>query len=161
MAVMAVTIPIVLGLVVAGGESSRQAERETRAVMTARSVFEELRRAEDGTSEILQRADLPWVDADPNDASAGEAWLIFEVSREGRLLNLARNMEYEGAWTGQGTDVITIAAVRGLPTVMEGAFLPDGSPLSVFQLEVRVESPARAVARDRGREIFYKSQQLR
>lgn len=161
MAVMSVTIPIVLGLVVAGGESSRQAERETRAVMTARSVFEELRRAENGSSELLQRADLPWVGTDPNDPGAGEAWLIFEVSSEGRLLSLASDMEYEGSWTGPSSEVTTIAAVRGLPTVMEGAFLPDGSPLSVFQLEVRVESPARAIARDRQREIFYRSQQPR
>ena len=42
MGVAAVAVPLALGLILAGLEGSRQAERETRSVMTARSVFEEL-----------------------------------------------------------------------------------------------------------------------
>jgi len=157
MAVMAVTIPIALGLVIAGGESSRQSERTTRAVMTARSVFEELRRASNGSSAILKEADLPWSEVSSENIGESEDWLIFEVDSEGRILGVADEMEYGEGWSGDGSEVTTIAAVRGMATDLEGVQRADGETLTTLQLELRVESPARAQAAHRKQKIYYKT----
>ena len=170
MAVMAISVPLILGLVVAGGEASRQAERETRAVMTARTVFEELRRTRDGNSEFIEESDLPWAAnaaedlIDGGGSSSGgtsDDWLIFELNSDGDILGKAENMGYEGRWTGEGNEVVGLAAVRGYSQEIENVELVDGEPLSVFLIEVRVESPARAEAENRNRSSFIKSDSLR
>lgn len=178
MAVMAIAVPMILGLVVAGGESSRQAERETRAVLTARTVFEEIRRTLDGNSEFIEVADLPWrinaadtsgagvggggaVSGAATTPETGEDWLIFELNRDGEILAQADEMEYEEGWRGSDPAVTALAAVRGYFQEVEDAELVDGEPLQVFRIELRVESPARALARDRERVVFFKSDSLR
>lgn len=178
MAVMAIAVPLILGLVVAGGESSRQAERETRAVITARTVFEELRRALEGNSEFIETNDLPWGSgeispafggiggggsiAGPGSGSEeGSDWLILELDRQGEIVGLADDMKYEERWEGENQDVVGLAAVRGYSQQIENVEISDGEPLSVFRVEVRIESPARAEARNRERLVFVKSDSLR
>ena len=170
MAVMAVTVPLILGLVVAGGEASRQAERETRAVMTARTVFEEIRRARDGNSEFIEAVDLPWdastaeeliEGADSSSEEPSDDWLIFELDSDGEILGKADGLSYDERWTGEGNEVVALAAVRGYFKEIEDVELVEGEPLNVFLIEVRVETPARAVAVDRKSISFIKSDSLR
>ncbi len=166
--VMAVALPLILSVVVAGGESSRQAERETRAVMTARSVFEEVRRALNNNSALIARTDLPWGTEAVNSvgtggvggassaaAEEGGEWLIFELNRDGEIIGRATDMKYEESWRGENADVTALAAVRGYGEEVEGP------SLTVFRIEVRVESPARAAAQYRDREVFIKTDSLR
>ena len=70
-------------------------------------------------------------------------------------------MEYEDRWQGEGSDVVSLAAVRGYSQEVENAEIVDGVPLQVFRMEVRIESPARAESRDRRRLVFIKSDSLR
>lgn len=174
MSVVAVAVPMILGLVVAGGESSRKAERETRAVITARSVFEELSLASRGNSEFISELDLPWSEAEVNagqeggggggtigDSSDEDDWLLLELNRDGDILGVATGMEYEGRWEGEGLDVTGIAAVRGYLEEVEGVVLTDGELLTVFRVEVRVEAPARAELKDRDSFSFLKTESLR
>jgi type II secretory pathway pseudopilin PulG len=178
MAVMAVAVPLVLGLVVASGESSRQAERETRAVITARSVFEELRRAQEGSSDLIRANELPWgsgplntfaagvggggaISGPSGSESGGGEWLILELDRGGEILGLADDMEYEERWDGEDSEVVAIAAVRGYLQEVENVELVAGEPLRVFRVELRIESPARAAARDRESLLFLKTDSLR
>jgi hypothetical protein len=159
MAVMAVTIPLVLALVVAGGESSREAERETRSVMTARSVFEEVRRARVGNSDLVEEGELPWGEGEAGPSFSGEEseWLTFELDREGRLLGVADGVDYEEGLSGDSPEVTAFAAIRGRMAVLEGTTDAEGEPLELFQLELRIESPARGVARARERNLFIKT----
>lgn len=179
MAVMAITVPLILGLVVAGSESSRQSERETRGVITARSVFEEVRRALDGNSEVIDENDLPWGTGAANTAVAGafggssipgpssgsdeggQEWLMLELDRDGVIIGQASDMKYEDRWEGDNAEVTSLAAVRGYADEVENAELVDGVALNVFRLEVRIENPARAKAEDRQRLSFIKSDSLR
>ena len=165
MAVMAVTVPLILGLVVVGSNSSRAAERETRAVMTARSVFEQVRLAREGNSALIEAEDLPWAaDAEPSSSGAGAEnsdWLILELNQTGDILGVAEGMGYEDAWQGSGVQVVGLAAVRGYFQQVENVEVTDGEPLSVFRVEVRVESPARATVASRERSVFIKSDSLR
>ncbi|MDQ8192042.1 type IV pilus modification PilV family protein [Roseibacillus persicicus] len=173
MAVMAISVPLILGLVVAGSESSRQSERETRGVITARSVFEEIRRALDGNSELIETSDLPWgTDSASNSAGffggggssseeGDDDWLILELDLDGAIIGVASDMEYEERWEGENSDVISLAAVRGYGQEVEDAELVPGVPLNVFRVEVRIESPARALAENRSRLTFIKSDSLK
>lgn len=170
MAVMAVSVPLILGLVVAGGEASRQAERETRGVMTARTVFEEIRRAQNGNSAFIDEVDLPWAENTEESmmdgtasASGDEAdeWLIFELNVDGDILRKSDDMEYDGRWSGEGVEVVSLAAVRGYFQEVEDVELADGEPLNVFLVEVRVETPARAEAKNRTRLTFVRSDSLK
>ncbi len=180
MAVMSVSVPLILGLVVAGGESSRRAEQETRAVMTARSVFEELRHAQEGNSGIIAADEIPWGAGPVNAGVAGigggrsipgplsgsensndDGWLLLELDADGALIDLADEMDYEEGWRGLNERVTSIAAVRGFSQEVEDAEISEGQPLRVFRIEVRIETPARAAARSRERTVFIKSDSLR
>ena len=170
MAVMAVSVPLILGLVVAGGEASRQAERETRAVITARTVFEEIRRAREDNSEFIAVTDLPWDEntaetiiegTGASSAGPSDDWLIFELDGDGDILGIADGMSYDERWTGEGVEVVGLAAVRGYFQEIENVELVEGEPLSVFLIEVRVETPARALAVDRDSSSFIKTDSLR
>ena len=183
MAVAALALPLTLGLVVAGGVSSRDAERETRAVITARSVYEEVRRAFNGNSEFVDRDDLPWgtgptIDptggsgtlqggaissggADGNEEEGDPDWLILELNREGEIIGQATSMFYEDAWEGLDSEVVALAAVRGGLREVGDAEVVEGVPLRVFRMELRIETPARASSEDRDRTVFFKSDSLR
>lgn len=160
MAVVAIVIPLVLGLVVAGGEGSRKAERETRAVMTARSVFEETRLALTGNSDLIARDDLPWVNLLDEDSQSTEPsdWLFFELNQEGRILARAQDMTYEDGWRGDTSEVVAFAAIRGQSVQIENTGDGDGMPMQAFQLELRVEDPARGRAEARDRNVFIKTE---
>lgn len=177
--VMAVALPLILGLVVAGGESSRQAEWETRSVITARSVYEELRRAANNNGEFLTQGDLPWPTGVPSNitGAAGGAfggafgggaveeeddgWLILELDKDGRIIGHAADTMYEDAWEGDNVDVASLAAVRGKSQEIENVELAPGVPLNIFRIEVRIESPARAEVENRERIVFIRSDSLR
>lgn len=163
MAVVAIVIPLVLGLVIAGGEGSRKAERETRAVMTARSVFEEARLALTNSSELVQREELPWANIRDGRSEATEPsdWLFFELDQEGRVLRQSPEMTYEEGWRGESPDIVAIAAIRGGLVEIEGTADSEGAPMQIFQLELRVEDPARASANNRERSVFIKTESLR
>jgi len=178
MAVVAITVPLTLGLVLAGGEGSRLAEQETRAVMTSRSVFEELRRAQNNNSAFIDVADLPWGTGNLLNVTGGLAgggsiggnldtrtgdaeWLILELNKEGEIIGLASDMLYDDRWDGRNNEVTALAAVRGYSQEIEDVEVVAGEPLMVFRIEVRVETPARAEAEDRRRTVFIKSDSLR
>lgn len=176
MSVVAVAVPLVLGLVVAGGESSRKAELETRAVITARSIFEEVRLAGASNSELIEELDLPWSEEEvaagqegiggggavgSGNASDEDDWLLLELNRDGEIIGIAREMEYEGRWVGDDVEVTGIAAVRGYLEEVEGVELTAGELLTVFRVEVRIEAPARAEAKDRDSFSFLKTESLR
>lgn len=175
MSVVAVAVPLILGLVVAGGESSRQAELETRAVITARNVFEELRRVQNGSGDFIEVEDLPWAEGAAESLIEGVAgggaasgsgvedadWLIFDLNADGEILGKTEAMEYEGRWEGEGNEVVGLAAVRGYLQELEGVELTGGESLSVFLVEVRVETPARAEAKNRKSFSFVKNDSLK
>ncbi|MBK1833320.1 type IV pilus modification PilV family protein [Roseibacillus ishigakijimensis] len=173
LAVVAIAVPLALGLVVAGGESSRRAEVETRAVMTARSVFEEIRRGLEGNSEHFGPDDLPWGTGAANSSAGGsigsggdddeeeEDWLLLELNRDGEIVGLAEGMTYEEGWEGQDPAVVSLAAVRGYSQQVPDVEIVDGQSLYVFRIEIRIETPARATVENREREVFIKSDSLR
>lgn len=163
MAVVAIVIPLVLGLVIAGGEGSRKAERETRAVMTARSVFEEIRLAFSDGGEIVEQEDLPWIAIQEGRSEGTEQsdWLFFELDQEGRILGQSVDMTYEEGWRGESADVVAFAAIRGGLVEIAGTTDSDGLPMQIFQLELRIENPARALAEDRDRNVFIKTESQR
>jgi hypothetical protein len=70
-------------------------------------------------------------------------------------------MEYEERWDGEDSEVVAIAAVRGYLQEVENVELVAGEPLRVFRVELRIESPARAAARDRESLLFLKTDSLR
>lgn len=177
MAVVSVSLPLILGLVVAGGESSRRAERETRAVLSARSVFEEVRRAINNNSEFINESDLPWRGGNAvnigalsggsfGSAASGESegddeWLLLELDKNGAIIGHADEMEYEDAWEGTDVKVAALAAVRGFFQEVENVEITDGVPLNVFRVEVRIESPAQAESDVREQVVFIQSNSLR
>jgi hypothetical protein len=66
-------------------------------------------------------------------------------------------MNYEEGWSGDSPEVTAFAAIRGRMAALEGTRDAEGEPLEVFQLELRIESPAQAVARARDRNVFIKT----
>lgn len=161
--VVAISVPLVLALVVAGSESSQLAERETRAVFTARAIFEEVALAQEGESLVIAAEELPWVASGEADAtglpvgkSGAEEWLILELDSEGDVLASNPELDYQEAWTGATSEVRGLAAIRGYRVVVEEADFSGADALEVFQVELRVEYPARAKAGDRRGSSFIK-----
>lgn len=169
LALVAVIVPLSLALVVNAGDTSRRAAEETRAVLSARTVFEELRRAEVDSSEFIAKSDLKWGvgDSAPNfpggstgggiDDSGENDWLLLLLDKDGEILEVAEDLTYEEAYKGESDEATTLAAVRGYSVNVDGlsAESEDGFPL--FQLEVRIETPLRTEAEHRDREIFIRS----
>lgn len=161
--VVAISVPLVLALVVAGGESSQLAERETRSVFTARTIFEEVALAEKDNSELIEREDLPWSFPEegdesglPTGKSGNSEWLMLELDNQGAVIAANSGLNYEEAWSGTNPEVRGLAALRGYQVEIEESVAQDGEPLEVFQLELRIEYPARAEAADREGSVFVK-----
>ncbi|MEM9080100.1 MAG: hypothetical protein AAGC74_05345 [Verrucomicrobiota bacterium] len=166
--VVAISSPLILALVVSGGETSRLAEEETRAVFAARTVYEEMRRAQEDKSEFLSSDDFPWTVGQSSASQFGgsnlggaedeDRWLIFEMNRDGEILRLSDDMGYEDRFVGEDLEVTSIAAVRGYGAQLEELTYGSGSGgLEVLRIEVRIESPARAPQERRKREVFVKN----
>lgn len=161
--VVAISVPLVLALVVAGGESSQLAERETRSVFTSRTIFEEVALAQEGNSDVIELEDLPWdLPGEGDDTglplgrSGSSEWLMLELDNEGALLEANSDLNYDDAWSGTNPEVRGLAALRGYRAEIEESSQQGSEPLEVFQLELRIEYPARAAAEDRERSVFVK-----
>lgn len=147
--VLAVAVPVVLAMVVAGGESSRIADDETRAVLVARSVVEEIRAAREGEGRVLRRK-LDW----PKFPATGDR-LVLMVDGEGVLV---RELEADRYASGErGGEARFLVSVKG---VAAGPDRPDqnspgGSTIEeLSRVEVSVETPPVAAVKNRRKFVF-------
>lgn len=169
LAVMAVVLPVLFGLVAAGNFTGLRAERKTRAIYSAEVVFEEIRRALNGNGSVIMSDDLPWGQAvvssdgtgftNPGDGGGEDGWLILRLDSDGRILGVA-DMRYEEGLreTPQPGErpVAGIAAIRGSSFQLENAEFVEGEPMSLANIEVRIEYPAQAAVGNRQSEVFFK-----
>lgn len=140
--VLAVVVPVVLAMVIAGGESSRVASDETQASLIARSVADEIRAARDGEGRIL-KGELEW----PKFPTNGDR-VVFAVARGGELV---KELGAGGYATGEKDgEVRYLVSAMGVEHQPEN--LPDSEGLS--RVEISVETPPAAKVEDRRKFVF-------
>ena len=140
--VLAVVVPVVLAMIVAGGESSRIAGDETRAALIARSVVQEIRAAREGGGLVLEDQ-LPWPEF-----PAGAERLVLAVDRDGRIVEDLEAGVYESG--ERNPELMYLVSAKG------ELHRPDGLPESevLSRVEVSVETPPAAKAEDRRKFVF-------
>ena len=140
--VLGLIIPLILGLLVAGGETSQRASNETKAVFMARTIMQEVEAAREGRGELISGV-LSWPSF-PVDGGR----LVFTANQDGLLLSNVATSDYE---TGVNLPSVSyLVSVRG---VEEG--IPSlGDAETISKVEVTVEAPAAAVSGNRKRETF-------
>lgn len=135
--VLAVAVPVIMAMMVAGSRSSRVATDETQAALIARTVMQEVRAARDGRGRLVDGT-LAWPEF-----PSGGGRLVFSVNGDGELLERLGEGEYE---TGlRDSEARYLVGASGVPHRREGA--PDGEVLS--RVTVSVETPPVAKAEDR------------
>jgi hypothetical protein len=140
--VLAVVVPVVLAMIIAGGESSRIAGDETRAALIARSVVEEIRAARDGGGLVLKDP-LAWPKF-----PAGAERLVLAVDADGKIVTELGAEEYESG--ERDGELRYLVSAKGEWHRPDG--LPDSEVLS--RVEVSVETPPAAKAEDRRKFVF-------
>ena len=135
--VLAVAIPVVMAMLVAGTRSSRVATDETQAALIARSVMQEIRAARDGQGALVEGA-LGW----PEFPSGAER-LVFSVDAGGEMLAELGTGDYESGL--RDGEVQYLVSVMGTRQPLEGR--PDVDVLS--KVVVSVETPPGARPDDR------------
>ena len=140
--ILAVVVPVVLAMLVAGGESSRIASDETQAALIARSVVQEIRAARDGEGRILKET-LAW----PDFPAKGDR-LVFGVDRDGAIVGQLGADVY---MTGErDVEVKYLVSATGDRHRSDG--LPDSEVLS--KVAVSIETPPAAKTEDRRKFVF-------
>ncbi len=135
--VLAVAIPVIMAMMVAGTRSSRVATDETQAALIARSVMQEIRSARDGQGALVEET-LPW----PEFPAGGER-LVFSVNVGGELVERLGDGEYA---TGlRDREVQYLVSAAGALHRLQDA--PDVEVLS--KVVVSVETPPGAKPEDR------------
>ena len=140
--VLAVVVPVVLAMIIAGGESSRIAGDETRAALIARSVVQEIRAAREGRGLVLEDK-LDWPKF-----PAGAERLVLAVDGDGEIVTELGAEEYQSGERDQ--------ELRYLVSAKGELHRPDGLPESevLSRVEVSVETPPAARAEDRRKFVF-------
>lgn len=135
--VLAVAVPVIMAMMVAGTRSSRVATEETQAALVVRTVLQELRAARDGKGALVEGS-LAWPEF-----PAGGGRLVFSVNAEGELVEQLGAAKY-------GTGVQD-REVRYLVSASGGVYRRDGEPDSevLSRVVVSVETPPVAKAEDR------------
>ncbi len=135
--VLAVAIPVIMAMMVAGTRSSRVATDETQAALIARSVMQEIRSARDGKGGLVEGT-LPW----PEFPTGGER-LVFSVDAGGRLVEQLGDGDYT---TGlRDREVQYLVSAAGTLHRLPGS--PDLEVLS--KVVVSIETPPGAKPEDR------------
>jgi hypothetical protein len=140
--VLAVAIPVIMGMMVTGTRSSRVATDETQAALIARSVMQEVRSARDGRG-LLVDGTLPW----PEFPAGGER-LVFSAGAGGELLERLGDGEYASGLRDR--EVRYLVSATGTRHRLEA--MPDETVLS--KVVVSVETPPGAKPEDRKKHEF-------
>ena len=103
-AVIAIIIPIVMALTVAGGEGSSEAADETRSILIVQSVLQEIERASNGQG-LVYEGTIGW----PDFPEEGEI-MAFTVDRAGGLRAVMNAEEFATGTRDLETAFIVSAA---------------------------------------------------
>lgn len=145
--IVGLAIPLVLGLLVVSGESSRKASDDTKAAFLARTFAQEVESARTGQSELFETA-LTWPSF-----PGGGGRLVFVSDIDGLNLRSVGSESYETGVkpnSNIGGDSAYLISVRGSFTELQN--LPDVK--NVSQVEISVEMPAVAPSQQRRKNVF-------